>query len=80
MIDNIIKNIFDNDLKLKINNQLKENPTYINNFIKLFERCPKCCEPEFLCGYLKELNSIMYLSSDVYNFVEEMLKKIDAAK
>ncbi len=30
--------------------------------------------------YLKELNSIMYLSSDVYNFVEEMLKKIDAAK
>ncbi|HEY0088931.1 MAG TPA: hypothetical protein VGB37_08810 [Candidatus Lokiarchaeia archaeon] len=25
--------------------------------------------------YLKELNSIMYLSSDVYNFVEEKLKK-----
>lgn len=29
---------------------------YVNNFIKLFEKCSKCCEPEFLCGYLKELN------------------------
>lgn len=29
---------------------------YINNFIGLFKKCSKCCEPEFLCGYINELN------------------------
>lgn len=30
--------------------------------------------------YLKELNSIMYLSSDIYNFVEDKLKKNDGTE
>ncbi len=34
MVENIINNINNNDLMLKINNQLKENSNYINNFIK----------------------------------------------
>ena len=37
MIENIINNITDKDLKSKINNQLKKNPVYINNFHGQFE-------------------------------------------
>ena len=67
LLDDEEARIFARKLKIKVKGTL-------GILIKLFKQ--KFLELEEALKYLKKINAIMYLSSDVYSFVEDELNKI----
>jgi len=67
LLDDEEARIFARNLKLKVKGTLGILVDLVKKSHLEFEKAFQ---------YLKELNSIMYLSSDIYNFVEDELRKI----